>query len=355
MHELSKEVAAKLARCTLRSGAPEDEILSRCRELGLAIEPIGHYYDKVSAPASKRQAPSEAKAQVKTSKVAKQVVDLSQIKHRSYPATGDAAKTQVTTLSSTSSECKNPISQLKEMCEKSGCQKPLYEIVEAPSGTVTKRWKCTVSVTGLGPGTISISETALQKQQAKTLATQRLLERLNNTGGPQNTPQSPVVSQQTKKFPARSLSPEKNCMVVVKADPVLSDSVTILQPASSLVTATKSVEVKKKKKKGVAPSSSPVPVPTITDLRTRNVTKSPTQLLYEYCRKCGVREPVFGDALKNEVTGEFTTMVIVEKCTGTGAGKKKAESKENASLDALIKLKSNSTELESMLKDFGIL
>lgn len=45
----------------------------------------------------------------------------------------------------------------------------------------------------------------------------------------------------------------------------------------------------------------------------------------------------------------------IEKCTGTGAGKKKAESKENASLDALIKLKSNSTELESMLKDFGIL
>lgn len=355
MHELSKEVAAKLARCTLRSGAPEDEILSRCRELGLAIEPIGHYYDKVSAPASKRQAPSEAKAQVKTSKVAKQVVDLSKIKHRSYPATGDAAKTQVTTLSSTSSECKNPISQLKEMCEKSGCQKPVYEIVEAPSGTVTKRWKCTVSVTGLGPGTISISETALQKQQAKTLATQRLLERLNNTGGPQNTPQSPVVSQQTKKFPARSLSPEKNCMVVGKADPVLSDSITILQPASQLVTATKSVEVKKKKKKVAPSSSSPVPVPTITDLRTRNVTKSPTQLLYEYCRKCGVREPVFGDALKNEVTGEFTTMVIVEKCTGTGAGKKKAESKENASLDALIKLKSNSTELESMLKDFGIL
>lgn len=163
-------------------------------------------------------------------------------------------------------------------------------------------------------GTISISETALQKQQAKTLATQRLLERLNNTGGPQNTPQSPVVSQQTKKLPARSLSPEKNSMVVVKADPVLSDSTILLQPASSLVTATKSVEVKKKKKKGVAPSSSPVPVPTITDLRTRNVTKSPTQLLYEYCRKCGVREPVFGDALKNEVTGEFTTMVIVGKC-----------------------------------------
>ena len=116
MHELSKEVAAKLARCTLRSGAPEDEILSRCRELGLAIEPIGHYYDKVSAPASKRQAPSEAKAQVKTSKVAKQVVDLSQIKHRSYPATGDAAKTQVTTLSSTSSECKNPVSACFLVC-----------------------------------------------------------------------------------------------------------------------------------------------------------------------------------------------------------------------------------------------
>ena len=116
MHELSKEVAAKLARCTLRSGAPEDEILSRCRELGLAIEPIGHYYDKVSAPASKRQAPSEAKAQVKTSKVAKQVVDLSQIKHRSYPATGDAAKTPVTTLSSTSSECKNPVSACFLVC-----------------------------------------------------------------------------------------------------------------------------------------------------------------------------------------------------------------------------------------------
>lgn len=48
----------------------------------------------------------------------------------------------------------------------------------------------------------------------------------------------------------------------------------------------------------------------------------------------------------------FVFLIYIGDCTGEGDGKKKVDSKENASLTVLVKLAEKSSELMNMLKNF---
>lgn len=211
------------------------------------------------------------------------------------------------------------------MCEKSGCKTPEYTIVEATKGG--KRWQCTVSVTGLGPSkrkraftwsffvvvyisnllvllaeNLEITETASQKQQAKTHAAMKMLEKVKVSGPPDSLESVLAMIATLPSGNRKETKLDRN-----------SSDLTTLQPVSRLVEAPENVSKKMKISPLPSPSKESIPTPpSIEILRKRGIQKSPTQLLYEYGRKHKVADPIFAELPNNPIT-DFLTKVTFSK------------------------------------------
>lgn len=149
--------------------------------------------------------------------------------------------------------------------------------------------------TFLFAGPIIDTATAFQKQQAKSQAAIKLLEKVNGSEQPDKLNSQLVEAEKVLSGPSREKEKPKN----------LSGCI-IDEPVSQLVERENANNMK------VITPVKLVP-PTLNDLHARGIIKSPTQLLYEYCHKFNVSKPIFVEGSQNPENGYFITKVTVGK------------------------------------------